>query len=324
MYNKDIKQHEVTLLRKSILIFMLIGIISSMFWFGWPYITTLKTQLNDTPIETMKVKYSPPTVITGIQTPTQTAPIYYLTSKGYINHWFVKNNATVKKQTPLFEYYNSDIEHQITAKQKYLAHLNQISPNKNISLNLEIQRIQYEIETLQSQLRSTIYAPIDGIVAINQRSPSKNNELILQIYQPNAIIKTAVPETIVNSLELKDKLSVKADSVRTFTGEVISIDRLPIHTNRSSQKSSYAVTITSMPEFRFGKHFQIDIPSHTIEIPNTAIYDNQFVFLKRNKKFIKRVIKVQKMGNNKHVLILEGLRQGDIIAKDANAVLLKQ
>lgn len=42
--------------------------------------------------------------------------------------------------------------------------------------------------------------------------------------------------------------------------------------------------------------------------------------MKRNKKFIKRVIKTQNMGNKKDVLILEGLRQGDIIAKNADTL----
>ncbi|SCS23894.1 efflux RND transporter periplasmic adaptor subunit [Staphylococcus caeli] len=311
-------------MRKSILIFILVCIISSIIYIGWPYIHFLKPNFKATPIETIDVKYNSPTVISGIQTPTQTSRIRYVNSKGYINHWFVKNSAKVKKQTPLFEYYNPSIEHQITAKQKYLAHLKQIPPNKYTSLNLEIQRTQYEIETLQSQLRTTIYAPLDGIVTINQTNPSEKNELILQIYQPNAIIKTEVPETIVNSLELKDKLRIKIDPVHSFTGEIISIAPLPVAIDHSKQKSHYTMTITSKPEFHFGKHFQINIPSRTIEIPSTAIYDNQFVFLKRNKKFIKRVIKAQKMGNNKHVLILEGLRQGDKIAKDASTVLSKQ
>lgn len=61
-------------------------------------------------------------------------------------------------------------------------------------------------------------------------------------------------------------------------------------------------------------------PNKKIVIPKTAIYDNKFVFLKRNKKFIKRVIKTQNMGNKKDVLILEGLRQGDIIAKNADTL----
>lgn len=58
-----------------------------------------------------------------------------------------------------------------------------------------------------------------------------------------------------------------------------------------------------------------------IVIPTSAIYDNNFVFLQRNKKFIKRVIKSQNMGNKKDVLILEGLKQGDIIAKNADTLV---
>lgn len=60
-----------------------------------------------------------------------------------------------------------------------------------------------------------------------------------------------------------------------------------------------------------------------IVIPKSAIYDNKFVFLQRNKKFIKRVIKSQNMGNKKDVLILDGLNQGDIIARNVDTVVSK-
>ena len=70
----------------------------------------------------------------------------------------------------------------------------------------------------------------------------------------------------------------------------------------------------------FGEHVKIEKPTTLIEIPRTAIDNGQFVYLLRNKKFVKKVIKSEKSGNKKTMLIIEGLKPGDIIAKNVDTV----
>lgn len=201
--------------------------------------------------------------------------------------------------------------------------MNNIDPLKYPTISIERNRTQHEIETLQTQLRTTIYASMDGQIAINQRVPSQNNGLILQIFNPSAIIKAKVPESIVNTLELKDKVHICIDPGHSFTGTVNFISKLPLNTEANTKSSQYHVEISSTPDIKFGRHLRVEKTNYTIEIPKTAIYKKQFVFLQRNKKFIKRVIKTEKLGNNKDMKVIEGLNIGDTIAKNANHVLSK-
>ncbi|WP_238597579.1 hypothetical protein [Staphylococcus edaphicus] len=164
---------------------------------------------------------------------------------------------------------------------------------------------------------------MDGNIIIHNSVPFKNNDIILQIFHPSAIIKAEVSESIVNLLELKDTVRISIDKLHSFNGTVKYIAKLPLNTKPTSLPSLYNVEISSKADIKFGTHFRIEVPNQTIEIPKTAIYDKQFVFLQRNKKFIKRVIKTEKLGNNKHVKVLEGLNPGDTIAKNANTVLSK-
>lgn len=316
------KHQEVTSLRKFLIFITLLALFCSITLLSWLYLTKSHTEHPHT-VETLKIQYKEPQHFTGIQSPSQLTNIFFDSNKGIIHNWFVKNEEHVKKNQPLFEYYNVDIEHQITSKQKYLAHLNNIDPLKYPTISLERNRTQHEIETLQTQLRTTIYASMDGQIAINQRVPSQNNGLILQIFNPSAIIKAKVPESIVNTLELKDKVHICIDPGHSFTGTVSFISKLPLNTEANTKSSQYHVEISSTPDIKFGRHLRVEKPNYTIEIPKTAIYKKQFVFLQRNKKFIKRVIKTEKLGNNKDMKVIEGLNIGDTIAKNANHVLSK-
>lgn len=316
------KHQEVTLLRKVLFIITLLALFCSIALLSWLYLTKSNIR-HPHNIETIKIQYKEAQHFTGIQSPSQLTNIFFSSNKGIIHNWFVKNDENVKKNQPLFEYYNVNIEHQITSKQKYLSHLNKLDPLKSPTSTLEINRTQSEIETLQTQLRTTIYASMDGHIVINQRIPSKNNELILQIFNPSAIIKAKVTESIVNTLELKDKVRVSIDPFHSFTGTVNFISKLPLNNEVITQPSQYNVEITSKPDIKFGKHLRVEKPTNLIVIPKTAIYDEQFVFLQRNKKFIKRVIKTEKLGNNNDMKVIQGLNVGDTIAKNANHVLSK-
>ncbi|WP_436937371.1 efflux RND transporter periplasmic adaptor subunit [Staphylococcus xylosus] len=252
--------------------------------------------------------------------PTQITNLLLETDKGYIHNWFIKNNDTVKKNQPLFEYYNPNIERLIANKQRYLSILKQKNPRPQSIISNEISKAQSDIESLQSTLRTVIYAPLDGNIHINQNFPTKDKELILQIFNSNAIIKSVVSESLITQLHENDKVLLKDDNQRSFTGEITYISKLPIQFDPTAENSQYNVEVSTNLKSLYGKHYNIEKPNKKIVIPKTAIYDNKFVFLKRNKKFIKRVIKTQNMGNKKDVLILEGLKQGDIIAKNADTL----
>ncbi|MGX9668340.1 efflux RND transporter periplasmic adaptor subunit [Staphylococcus shinii] len=313
----------MTLLRKIFILLILLGILGSIALSCWFYLKSIPSNHTHPHIETIKVKYESPYHFLGIQQPTQITKLFLETDKGYIHNWFIKNNDTVKKHQPLFEYYNPAIERLITDKQKYLSHLKRKSPQLQSIITNEITRIQTEIESLQSTLRTVIYAPFEGEIQMNQKFPTKDKELILQIFNSNAIIKSVVSESLIAQLHEKDKVLLKDENQKSYTGEIIYIAKLPVQFDAKAKHSQYNVEISTNLNSLHGKHYYIEKPNKKIVIPKSAIYDNKFVFLQRNKKFIKRVIKSQNMGNKKDVLILEGLNQGDIIARNVDTVVSK-
>lgn len=307
-------------MRKIFALLTLLIILSSIALFGWYYLKSISPNQTNTHIETIKIKYEPSYNFTGMHYPTQITNLLLETDKGYIHNWFIKNNDTVKKNQPLFEYYNPNTEGLIANKQRYLSILKQKNPRSQSIISNEISKTQSEIESLQSTLRTVIYAPLDGNIQINPNFPTKDKELILQIFNSNAIIKSVVSESLITQLHENDKVLLKDNNQRSFTGEITYISKLPIQFDPTAKNSQYNVEVSTNLKSLYGKHYNIEKPNKNIVIPKTAIYYNKFVFLKRNKKFIKRVIKTQNMGNKKDVLILEGLRQGDIIAKNADTL----
>ncbi|MEB8008527.1 efflux RND transporter periplasmic adaptor subunit [Staphylococcus pseudoxylosus] len=307
-------------MRKFFVLLTLLVILSSMALFCWYYLKSISPNQTNSYIETIKIKYEPSYHFSGIQSPSQITKLLLETDKGYIHNWFIKNNDTVKKHQPLFEYYNPNTERLIANKQKYLSHLKQKKPRSQSIISNEISRTQSEIESLQSTLRTVIYAPFDGNIHINQNFPTKDKELILQIFNSNAIIKSVVSESLIAQLHENDKVLLKDDSQQSFTGKITYISKLPRQFDPAAKYSQYNVEISTNSEALYGRHYNIEKPNKKIVIPKSAIYNDKFVFLQRNKKFIKRVIKAQNMGNGKDVLILEGLKQGDIIARNVDTV----
>lgn len=309
--------------RICILLLALLILFSTTALFLWLYLKSKTTFIANNQIETIKVTYKKPQYFIGKQEPSQLITIDYNPTKGAIHDWYVQNQSKVAQNQPLFEYYNPQIEQRITLKQRQLAQLTQNKTYASTNYDLAIKNLETEIAQLQTQLRTTIFAPISGIININYTYSSLNKLPLVQIYDATPIIRAKVSENDRPFLHVKDKLKIKAKNGRTSSGEIKQISTLPLKQNQASQNSKYLIEITPKPAYFFGSHVEIEIPNTQIEIPRTAIDNDQFVYLLRNKKIIKRVIKLEKSVNKKTMLITEGLKPGDVIARNAGTVRFK-
>lgn len=267
-------------------------------------------------IETIKVTYKKPPLLIGRQEPSQLVSINYNPSQGTVHDWFVKTESKVVQNQPLFEYYNPHIEQLITQKQKLLAQLTKTSK----PTSTELINLKTEISHLQSKLRTTIFSPISGTIIINPSRMFTQNLPFIQIYDPKPVIRAEISETEKNVLHIKDKVKITSDFTNNSFGTITHIAKLPINQTNLSKPSKYLLEISPNSDYFFGKHVKIEKSTTQIEIPRTAIGNGQFVYLLSNKKFIKRVIKSEKSGNKKTMLIIEGLKPGDIIAKNVDTV----
>lgn len=281
----------------------------------------LKTHSNhfEKHIETVKISYKKSPCFIGRQEPSQLVSINYNTSQGAIHDWFVQTETKVTQNQPLFEYYNPHIEQRIAQKQKLLAQL--IKTNKSTSA--ELINLKTEISHLQSKLRTTIFSPISGTVIITPSHMLSQNLPFIQIYDPKPVIRAEISEKEKNDLHIKDKVKISSDITNNSFGTITHISKLPINQKNLTKPSKYLLEISPNANHIFGEHVKIEKPTTLIEIPRTAIDNGQFVYLLRNKKFIKKVIKSEKSGNKKTMLIIEGLKPGDIIARNVDTVRSK-
>lgn len=270
-------------------------------------------------IETIKVTYKKSPLLIGRQEPSQLVSLNYDPSQGAIHDWFVKTETKVAQNQPLFEYYNPHIEQLITQKQKRLAQLTKTRK----PTSAELINLKTEISHLQSKLRTTIFSPLSGTIIINPSLMFSHNLPFIQIYDPKPVIRTEISEKEKSILHIKDKVKITSDVTNNSFGTITHIAKLPINQKNLSKPSKYLLEISPNSDHFFGKHVYIEKTTTQIEIPHTAIGNGHFVYLLSNKKFIKRVIKSKKLGNKKTMLIIEGLKPGDIIAKNVDTVRLK-
>ena len=270
-------------------------------------------------IKTIKVQYEPSKRINA-RYESQSLYHFYLEPKhGYINNWLVKNETQVHKNQPLFEYYNPNVEKAIALKQQLLAILTRDSEQPQD--NAQLVTLQNDIATLQQNLRTKINAPFDGILTINNSNPSTPQSHFATLYHPKYHISAKVPETYMPSLKLGTTLKIHSPHNDQPSNEkIIHISPIPSNYDTNDKQSQYELRLTASAKPLLGQHCELEIPSTSIAIPQSALLNNKYVFIKKSNKFVKRVIKFNKSGNNNRITVKSGLSQGDIIAENANSL----
>jgi HlyD family secretion protein len=270
-------------------------------------------------IKTIKVQYEPSKRINA-RYESQSLYHFYLEPKhGYINNWLVKNETQVHKNQPLFEYYNPTVEKAIALKQQLLATLTHDS--EHTQDNNQLIALQNDIATLQQNLRTKIIAPFDGTLTINNSNPSTPQSHFATLYQPKYHISAKIPETYMSTLKLGTTLKIHSSHNDQFNNEKIThISTIPSNYATADKQSQYEIRLTSSAKPLLGQHCELEIPSTTIAIPQSALLNNKYVFIKKSNKFVKRVIKFNKSGNNNRITVKSGLSPGDIIVENANSL----
>lgn len=274
---------------------------------------------NQSTIKTIKVQYEPPKKINARYEPQSIYHFYLEPKHGYINNWLVKNDTKVHKDQPLFEYYNPSVEKTIALKQQLLATLTQ-DPENAINKD-QIVTLQNDIATLQLTLRTKINAPFDGVLTINNATPSAPQTHFATLYQPKYHISAKVPETYMATLKLGSTLKIRSPLTNQISNEKIThITTIPTNYDTADKQAQYELRLTTSTKPLLGQHCELELPTTTIVIPQSALLNNKYVFIKKSNKFIKRVIKFNKSGNNNRITVKSGLSPGDIIVENAKSL----
>lgn len=276
------------------------------------------THLNK--IETMTVKPNYSFSFQGIQQAKQSYTLYYEFSLGINSDILVKNNETISKDTPIFKYYNPQIEKYILSKKKLLSSIQHSNKTSFDNFNQQVQ-LSNEIQNLQQHLQTYIYAPFKGRVTILHPFPSKSQTEIMQINNDERIIRATINESQLKQFKNNQLVQVAVKNTKQFEGKVLSISSIPYKTEASS--SFYYVDISTDPSYPIGYHFDLHLGTTEYELPDKVIYNKNYVLVIHNKKIIKRNIKYIKSKKSGYIMVSNGLNIGDKIITHPSASLLE-
>ncbi|MCD8914032.1 hypothetical protein K2V61_00475 [Staphylococcus simulans] len=266
-------------------------------------------------IKTYTAAYNHPIRFTGHQAAETKHSFYYDPKMGMIHDWYVDSGKTVKKDQPLFEYYNKENEQHLTLLRKQLNYLDQHSKRSNfLNLHTDLEKQFYAV---QAGLRVKQFTALEGVVHIIDKHPSKPQQLFAEVYSPKRIIKAYVSESVLSQLKLNQEAEIKGQSAALFKGKIKKIDAFPITQSEDSKSSQYEVQISTNARLPIGSRFNISISTHFIALPKDVLYGKNAVIIKKNQQMVKRIIKYSE--NSGMVIISEGLLPGEkVVAQPKN------
>lgn len=269
-------------------------------------------------VKTYTATYNRPIQFSGIQTAETIQSFYYDPRMGNIHDWYSAEGKTIKKDQPLFEYYNKTHEQQLTVIRKHLNTLDSHQHRQNY-LNMHTY-LEQEYDRLQLGLRTQAFSMSEGIVHIIEKYPSKKHQLIAQIYSPKRVIKAYISEDERKQLKLHQMVEIKSPALEHFKGKILNISQFPDIKKREPNLSYYEVQISTNGALPIGTHFKMTIPTHFIALPKDVLYDKNAILIKRNEQMVKRIIKYREKSGM--VIISEGLLPGEkVIAQPKNFTL---
>lgn len=266
-------------------------------------------------IKTYTAAYNHPIRFTGHQAVETKHSFYYDPKMGMIHDWYVVSGKTVKKDQPLFEYYNKENEQHLTLLRKQLNYLDQHSKRSNfLNLHTDLEKQFYAV---QAGLRVKQFTALEGVVHIIDKHPSKPQQLFAEVYSPKRIIKAYVSESVLHQLKLNQEAEIKGQTAALFKGKIQKIDAFPIAQSEDSKSSQYEVQISTNARLPIGSRFNISISTHFIALPKDVLYGKNAVIIKKNQQMVKRIIKYSE--NSGMVIISEGLLPGEkVVAQPKN------
>ncbi|MGN5883230.1 hypothetical protein [Staphylococcus simulans] len=244
-------------------------------------------------IKTYTAAYNHLIRFTGHQAAETKHSFYYDPKMGMIHDWYVVSGKTVKKDQPLFEYYNKENEQHLTLLRKQLNYLDQHSKRSNfLNLHTDLEKQFYAV---QAGLRVKQFTALEGVVHIIDKHPSKPQQLFAEVYSPKRIIKAYVSESVLHQLKLNQEAEIKGQTAALFKGKIQKIDAFPIAQSEDSKSSQYEVQISTNARLPIGSRFNISISTHFIALPKDVLYGKNAVIIKKINKWLKELLNIAKI-----------------------------
>ncbi len=194
--------------------------------------------------------------------------------------------------------------------------------------NLDNAINSVELSDLTKQL-SVLITPISGIVTRADVQTAGVNVIpttTFTVTDPKSLeFQMEVDEADIGQVKNGQKVDVSLDAFPNQT-IYLSVNRIDFVSHVSSSGGNAFYVYASLPAdtgYRVGMSGNADIiiasRNNVLSIPSSAIFDNDYVYVKKGKAFQKKYVNLG-IQSDTQAQVLSGLSQGDVVAVDPTSI----
>jgi len=205
------------------------------------------------------------------------------------------------------------------------------SENTLSSAKLDYKDASKSVDSIRKKANKNVTAEISGIVSVNENGKTDPTVPVIKIISKNVVVEGIISEYDYDSIKLRQRVKVRPVSQKgEIGGQIKQINQLPDteinvgdnQANSTGSLSNYKFLVELDSPVQYGYSVQIKLPIDELRIPKKALIkegNKEYVYLYISGKVIKKPI--NKETKNEVIVVLDGLKEGDVIISNPNEKL---
>ena len=199
------------------------------------------------------------------------------------------------------------------------------------SAKLDYKDASKSVDSIRKKANKNVTAEISGIVSVNEKGKTDPTVPVIKIISKNVVVEGIISEYDYDSIKLRQRVKVRPVSQKEeIGGQIKQINQLPDteinvgdnQANSTGSLSNYKFLVELDSPVQYGYSVQIKLPIDELRIPKKALIkdgNKEYVYLYISGKVIKKPIKTEI--KNEVIVVLEGLKEGDVIISNPDKEL---
>lgn len=279
-------------------------------------------------IETYAIPENEKVFINGIIVPKESKEIN-LSDEEEIDSLKVENGQSVKEGDILFTCKNQSILDEISELKSQINQLKSSQVQNDLSINIELNKLNSQIQSLNEKAHTTTYAPFDGKVHLNTQSQNSESLNSYMTIQSNEFyMKGQASEQDLAKIQLDQTAKILIFSTnKELMGRISFISERPASSlsNDYQQQTSLSyydinIAFDNQEGLVNGFHVQasIEIDNSYNKVPVSSILNSDgeyYVFKDLDGILKKQVVEIDSQ-TDEFAVVKSGLSENDIILKN--------
>lgn len=199
------------------------------------------------------------------------------------------------------------------------------------SAKLDYKDASKSVDSIRKKANKNVTAEISGIVSVNENGKTDPTVPVIKIISKNVVVEGIISEYDYDSIKLRQRVKVRPVSQKgEIGGQIKQINQLPDteinvgdnQANSTGSLSNYKFLVELDSPVQYGYSVQIKLPIDELRIPKKALIkegNKEYVYLYISGKVIKKPINTET--KNEVIVVLDGLKEGDVIISNPNEKL---